>query len=77
MSDELEKVANKYTNNTERALSHFIYDAFLAGAQWERERAKVLVDTLECIEAGFPFDFDGAKASTHASLALDTYRGEK
>ena len=47
MSDEMERAAEEYTSKTERALSHFVYDAFLDGAQWQAERAKVLVEAIE------------------------------
>lgn len=90
MSDELEKAAKKYaeadlpkTNNTNFLLFAEILQtlAFKAGAHWERERAKVLVDALELISKNKTEDCDiytmGCDCDEEAIKALATYRGKK
>lgn len=91
MSDELEKAAEEYAIRL-RPQYEFEAEAILrdfkAGAQWERERAKVLVEAFNfdgifsCAHEFYVADEDtmvcyNCKATKKQIKALATYRGEK
>ena len=85
--EELEDAADKYTKETciNIRVAQFAKLDFLAGASWERERTKVLVEALEKIikmskqEAidryGDESKSDNWGCPVTASKALATYQG--
>ena len=72
--ETLEKASIKFAENNFRIdqpmhIPYWLSKSFIAGAEWERERAKVLVEALEDFQLGHTHEAE----DKHIRMQADTY----